>query len=427
MTHGLAECPVSQETQLFPVHTLPLRLRCFVEESSKSLTVSPDMMALAVLATTSAAIGKSRRIKLKGDWEEPAALYAAIIAETGSMKSPALAAATAPLKAYQTEARRTWTSDTTVEALAVLLRDHPRGLLVINDEITAWINSLNQYKNGKGSDREFYLSAWNGSDIAVDRKGDPPLLVRRPFLSVIGTTTPGSLGTLATPDRLEDGFIQRLLFAWPGNAQVKWTDMTISDVTMASYHALLSDLLSLDGCVHPITLTLAADAQNLFRHWHDEHYEEMDRLSLPFLRGFYSKLKGYCARLALIHAVSEDPETELVGEDSVEAALEQVEYFKTQAEHVAKEVCRYVGGPEAVRLMKCQEAIKRVLNRRGPCARRTVFKLLNYEAAIFTPAWESLCRPQIVEDPPGLFTLIAPSGTDIPTTDKPSEVAARLS
>ncbi len=77
--------------------------------------VPPDLVALPTLVTLGAAIGNSRVIRLKDGWDESAALYGAMVADTGSMKSPALAQAIAPLVKAQTPQRRTWTSDTTVE------------------------------------------------------------------------------------------------------------------------------------------------------------------------------------------------------------------------------------------------------------------------------------------------------------------------
>src|SRR2546426_5105668 len=39
---------------------------------------------------------------------------------------------------------RTWTADTTVERLAGLLTENPRGLLLLRDELSAWVKSMNR-------------------------------------------------------------------------------------------------------------------------------------------------------------------------------------------------------------------------------------------------------------------------------------------
>jgi uncharacterized protein DUF3987 len=39
-----------------------------------------------------------------------------------------------------------YTTDATLEALIQLLRPHPRGLLFVRDELTAWVLGMNQYR-----------------------------------------------------------------------------------------------------------------------------------------------------------------------------------------------------------------------------------------------------------------------------------------
>lgn len=91
----------------FPLDSLVPCVREFVVEISNGLPCSADMIALPSLVTIGTAIGNSRRIRITETWNEPCSMYGAIVAETGSMKSPALKLATEPLKKLQTESRRT--------------------------------------------------------------------------------------------------------------------------------------------------------------------------------------------------------------------------------------------------------------------------------------------------------------------------------
>ena len=81
-------------------------------------------------------------------------------------------------------------------------------MLKIHDELTAWVLGMNQYKGGRGADRQFYLSCWSGEPAKVNRKSDPgePLIVPDPFLGVIGCIPPGKLADLdAGNDRARTG------------------------------------------------------------------------------------------------------------------------------------------------------------------------------------------------------------------------------
>ena len=73
----------------------------------------------------------------------------------------------------------------TVESLARVLSRSPRGVLMIRDELTGWVLSLNQYRSGRGADRQIFLSIWSGEPTKIDRKSelDEPLIVTDPFVS----------------------------------------------------------------------------------------------------------------------------------------------------------------------------------------------------------------------------------------------------
>jgi hypothetical protein len=221
----------------FPVEVLPTSLNRFVGESAASVGCPPEFIAVPMFTTLGAAIGNSRVLRMKKGYTQGTALYTAIVADPGARKSPALAVATAPANARQDKLkreygeamseyrrekmvweaekrramqgdkpipeppekptlRRTVINDTTVEALFPLLDANPRGLLSSNDELSGWAKSMDQYKGGKGSDRQKYLSMTLGgpscgSDVlpagaTTPRRSLSPLLDRPQLPPVLG-------------------------------------------------------------------------------------------------------------------------------------------------------------------------------------------------------------------------------------------------
>src|SRR5262249_2196226 len=91
-----------------------------------------------------------------------------------------------------------------------------------------WVMAMNQYRDGgKGADQQFFLSAWSGATVTVDRKAthdQGPLRVRNPFLSVVGGLTPDKLPTLRgdrpRPKVEPARFFDRILRAYPAEAPV---------------------------------------------------------------------------------------------------------------------------------------------------------------------------------------------------------------
>src|SRR5262249_57951207 len=71
---------------------------------------------------------------------------------------------------------RVVTSDPTIEKLADLLEDNPRGLLVARDELGGWLGSFTRYKGRSGgSDLPGWLEMFRAEALGIDRKtGDRP-------------------------------------------------------------------------------------------------------------------------------------------------------------------------------------------------------------------------------------------------------------
>ncbi len=205
--------------------------------------------------------------------------------------------------------RRSIVEDATTEALAPILSDNPRGLLVSRDEFTALIGSLNQYKSGKGADRQFFLSAWSGEPIAVDRKGNVarvPIRVPHPFLCIVGGTPPDMLGEIAESKGREDGFLDRILFTYPDRApQRSWTDEGIPQDTSTAWAEIVNRLwqrpLSLnEGRECPAVVKFTPEAKALWRDWYNAHHAELNADDFPqSLAGPWAKLEQYAARIAL--------------------------------------------------------------------------------------------------------------------------------
>jgi len=369
----------------FPVGTMPEGCRRLITEAALAIGCPPDFVALPMLAVLGSAIGNSRVLRLKRGWEEGTAIYSAVIADPGEKKSPALKVALEPAKRaqaakkedyerkaeehkrkkreYEVEKRdaakdgvaappppleptmeRTLVEDITVERLAGIQAENPRGVVAIRDELSGWARGMDQYKQGgRGADRQFWLSAWSNSYISVDRKSQPhPLIVSRPFVALFGAIQPDVLPELG--EGREDGLLDRFLFAYPYPVAAGWTDDEISEEAESSYASLYAKLRELYmpkdelGEPEPVCIHLAPDAKDSLIDAINLHRSEMYAPGFPArLKGPWSKLEGYLARLILILATARAADTgaaERVEVSDVLAAASLVEYFKGHAKRV---------------------------------------------------------------------------------------------
>jgi hypothetical protein len=174
---------------------------------------------------------------------------------------------------------------------------------------------------------------------------------------------------------------------------VRWTAAEVNPATLSWYQNGVSYLHKLSFNGIPQILTFTPEAQTFFNNWHDAHMEEAESPSLSlYLQGTFGKLKGYCARLALIHALCSEGTSSTVGLDSVTAAAAMVDYFKDQARKVDSLLDR--GKQNPVERMKV--AIRRRLSVCRYIGRRDLQRKMNGKGEDFNQALIEMSQPEVV-------------------------------
>src|SRR5581483_11654330 len=137
------------------------------------------------------------------------------------------------------------TTDTTIEALSGLLHENPRGIIVKHDELTGLVHSMNQYKGGHGADKQHWLSFWGGASITVNRKKQDPLFIAKPVVNIIGCLPPDMLNELTDERGRQDGFIHRILFAFPDRVPKSYPRIGIAETARRDYAHMIEALHAL--------------------------------------------------------------------------------------------------------------------------------------------------------------------------------------
>jgi hypothetical protein len=204
---------------------------------------------------------------------------------------------------------RNLVGDTTMEALVRIMEENPRGLLMVLDEAASLATSMNQYKGGKGSDRQFFLSTWSGQAHVVDRKGhqdEGPVRVPHPFLGIVGGMVPDMIGELCDGKGRHDGFVDRFLFTYPDPVpKTGWRDEGIPAETADAWAEILSRLLARpmderDTQPVPHVVTFSERARLAWKDLIDAHHAEQRTPDFPdSLQGPWAKLDQYAGRLVL--------------------------------------------------------------------------------------------------------------------------------
>lgn len=362
------------KAQGFPLHALPPGLQLIVEDLHTTLGYPVDYTASAALFTLSVAIGASARIEAKGEWAEHATLWLALVGRPGANKTHPLNTMLRPLNDRDrahvqkyTDATRAYeqaksagvaeiptepqceqhlVSDTTPEALVEALSRNPRGLGLCRDELAGWVADFGRYN--KGGDVQAFLSIWSGQPVRVNRKkNNRPLFVQRPFVSVCGTIQPGVLATLVAEGRDSNGFVDRILFAYPEAQEAPaWSEGERDPQFTDYWQKMVGRVLGIpspDEGAEPLTLPLSEDAKCLWVSHHDRLQATINTLNHDGDEArsqHRTKMLSYTLRLALIHAVgtwAESNEFDLpthVEAVSMTAAIALVDYFTSTADKV---------------------------------------------------------------------------------------------
>lgn len=353
----------------FPLFTLPPTVRQFASEIAATTCVAPDFPVMSLIAAAGAVIGRTACLEIKGGWREFPIFWAALVADSGSGKTPAMNKALGPIRRLQSEAgarhklakghwestmhqrqkesapiapppalEHFWSSDQTVEAVCALL-PQSAGLLVLRDELTGWLSSFNAYR--KGGDRQSYMSMYSCDAIKVDRKTSDSIIVETPVVSVLGGLQPVRLQDLAKFDGTEDGFMARFEFVWPFQPQRRFTEDVISSRTEADAHEIFSRLRS-EQKDQVRVLRLTDEARSLFAEWFNDN-EARGRATSGFTTAWAAKAPGRVARFALVlHAFAHPDfhDGDEVDATTMANAIEIVGYLWAHLQRVSAAVGR---------------------------------------------------------------------------------------
>lgn len=263
-----------QEPPELPAGVVPTYVERFARDRARRLGVNDGAMAATSIVALSSMVPAAVNIQMRehsNHWPNKCILWAALIGDPGTAKSPTLNAAMAFPKAAEAAWRREYArakdafdlaqppkekppgrrkrpgqgaaaeaqaepaappadpfedidsipasepklrrkiaNDATTEALSYLLAENPEmaPALLHCDELAGLIGSLDAYKARAGKDRPFYLSAKDGGAFAVDRKSSGSVLVPSLAVSIVGTIQDDKLAKIA-PTLTDDGFLQR--------------------------------------------------------------------------------------------------------------------------------------------------------------------------------------------------------------------------
>lgn len=340
-------------------------------KTAKAMPTAPEFLFTTLLPAAASRVGTAARVIIKpsAKYSQPMVFWTAIVANSGSMKTPAQRVILDPLVALETEAyeayciekedyraeqerkkgkkldqetieepsrlptrKRYLTKDITLETLQNIHGENPRGLLYYRDELAANTKARNQYRGGHGADEEAELDQWNGSAILYDR-AEKSVCLPRSAVSRTGGYQWEVLANLMGDHNDFNGSFARWLFC-AAKTPLRYLRLLREDQDTGISEALTYLYAELEKVPEQDYL-LSYEAMQLLETWQHQLVDAQQSEDAFGLQLVFPKIEAYTARLALwLHIVNavlrgERP-SQMINGDTMEKAIELAAYYHWQ-------------------------------------------------------------------------------------------------
>ncbi|MBD9527841.1 DUF3987 domain-containing protein [Paracoccus sp. PAR01] len=318
----------SFEAPDLPLGLLPKVIEDFALSQGRLKGIEPGAFAMAALACCGAVLDDKIILRPKvhdAKWQESARLWVMLVGDPSARKSPVLDAATwraeeehdrlmgnnatnlAQWNALPKDERATtpkpplqWLilKDATPEASQELFMNAPKGLFMVEDEMSRFFGSMNQFKGGKGADRGYWTKAYDGKKFSANRVGRGHIVVPKLSMSMLGAVQPEVIRHVAMNTE-DNGLVQRMIPVVMGSSGVD-QDIPSGPETEA-YDNAVGGLYLLRMPPDLAFLSFDADAQAIRQELALRHHKlkALDQLSNK-LAEHIGKYDGMFARLCII-------------------------------------------------------------------------------------------------------------------------------
>lgn len=368
----------AHDTNPFPIEAFSKRTRQFITSVYDHLRFKKDYLGINILCAIGVAAGKRYRIEINNTFHDYPGLFYVMVGYPSIGKTPPMRLILKPLFDYNREISVKYneeldafyqrlekyenskdkekmekprkprkphfiTQDYTLEWLVGALNRSMNGMLLFQDEISGWTKSSMRYSKGM-DESTFWNERYNHSDIIYNRKSeDYNIVVNEPLISVIGGTQIEQLKHLIDGDKTENGFMSRLLFAYPTDQLLELSDNDdVPEDEIHWWNGFIREIIDLDvilddkkTTVIPQTIRLSSEAKRIFMSWKKDNINminEMNSSGNGVLASYFGKLGTALGRLCLIIQIerwrNRETDMEQIDAESVERAILLVEYFR---------------------------------------------------------------------------------------------------
>jgi hypothetical protein len=356
----------------FPIDVFPKDIQYYLTECKEKLDSNIDYMGVSLMWLISVCVGISTRIEVKRGWYEFGVLWVAVVGKAGIGKTPSINNVIFPLMKENSKEIKNYiknkegedyynslskqdkesypepkpavktqfiANDITLEALVDLNQQSDNSVGVFKDELAGWLKDMNKYR--AGSDLEFWLSTWSSKSVNLNRMTRAGSFVEKPFIPVLGGIQPSIFNSFSTEENKENGFMDRMLLAFPDAKVDKYNENELDVDLIRWYGQVIKDFYqqtkgrvfrNAEGDIEVETINFSAEAKKEWELIFNEitNKQNNDEES-EFLKSMYPKQKSYIPRFALLLNVFNNAFKD--GKPSTEIELETIQKAKKLSDY----------------------------------------------------------------------------------------------
>jgi hypothetical protein len=352
----------SKPIPLIPIDTFPSYLQSFINEYIDVYKIPRDYITASVMFSTAFAIGN--KLELKSKYDNIPLLWLALVGNVSSGKTDPLKTCLSyfterdsnsfkdyqlNLNAYNSyedlnkkdkEANKPvpkpfyfqyLLNDYTPEALYNVHTINERGICIYRDELKGWLDDFGRYS--KSGEQSTMLSTFYRQPMQINRASKEPINIDKPTIYVSGGIQPELLKDLAKDRRAENGFLSRIMFAYPDvDVKQHYSSKKLNPETLSNYHKYLKQLANIKETED---LTLSSGAEYIYSNWFNKNVDITNKEPKGYLKGVYGKLDVISLRLAIVvhgmELVCNKINTREISPESMQTAIDLTEYFRATA------------------------------------------------------------------------------------------------
>ncbi|MEC4812737.1 MAG: DUF3987 domain-containing protein [Scytonema sp. PMC 1069.18] len=341
-------------------------------DTAQAMPTTPEFLFTTLLGVAASRIGSAARIVIKpsAQYTQPLVMWTGIVADSGSVKTPAQRVIIDPLVQLEAEAferyqievaeynklqtarknnkqngdtpeelpnspvrQRFLTKDITLETLQRIHSENPRGLLYYRDELAGLFKTRNQYRGGLGADEEQELDQFNGAAIIYDRS-DKSVCLPKSAISRTGSIQWEVLAAMMGDHNDYNGNFARWLFC-AAKSPKRYLEVEENATPDTGISVSLRQLYIKLAQVPEQDYFLSSEAGVCFQTWQHSLVDAQLAEETYGLKVVYPKIESYTARLALwLHIVNavlrgETP-SQIISDETMSKAIELGAYFLWQ-------------------------------------------------------------------------------------------------